>query len=117
MRYLPKSPSERKKMLEAIGVASAEELFSSIPEKFRLKKQLNLPAADVGSGNHRLFQSAREGKFARLYEFSGRGRLQPFAQSWCATRLCCAANFLLPTLRIKRKSARARCKRFSNFRQ
>jgi glycine dehydrogenase subunit 1 len=45
MRYLPKSPSERKKMLEAIGVASAEELFSSIPEQFRLKKPLNLPAA------------------------------------------------------------------------
>ena len=43
MRYLPKSPSERKEMLDAIGVRSAEELFRSIPEAFRLKRALNLP--------------------------------------------------------------------------
>jgi glycine dehydrogenase subunit 1 len=43
MRYLPKSPDERKEMLAAIGVKSAEELFSSIPERYRLKKPLNLP--------------------------------------------------------------------------
>jgi len=30
-------------MLAAIGVKSAEELFSSIPERYRLKKLLNLP--------------------------------------------------------------------------
>ena len=28
MRYLPKSPSERREMLDAIGVRSIEELFS-----------------------------------------------------------------------------------------
>src|SRR3984957_11912383 len=43
MRYLPKSPAEREEMLAAIGVATAEELFSSIPEKYRLTKPLNLP--------------------------------------------------------------------------
>src|SRR5277367_3612082 len=43
MRYLPKSPAERQEMLAAIGVRSAEELFSSIPERYRLKKALNLP--------------------------------------------------------------------------
>jgi glycine dehydrogenase subunit 1 len=45
MRYLPKSPVERQEMLAVIGAKSIEELFSSIPEKFRLKKPLNLPAA------------------------------------------------------------------------
>jgi len=45
MRYLPKSPAERQEMLAAIGAKSIEELFSSIPERFRLKKPLNLPAA------------------------------------------------------------------------
>ena len=30
-------------MLAAIGVKSIEELFSSIPEAYRLKKPLNLP--------------------------------------------------------------------------
>src|SRR5271154_6901002 len=43
MRYLPKSPAERQEMLAAIGVKSAEELFSSIPERYRLRKLLNLP--------------------------------------------------------------------------
>ena len=43
MRYLPKSPTERQEMLAAIGVKSVEELFSTIPEAYRLKKPLNLP--------------------------------------------------------------------------
>ena len=43
MRYLPKSFAERQEMLAAIGVQNAEELFSSIPERYRLKKALNLP--------------------------------------------------------------------------
>ena len=45
MRYLPKSPAEREEMLAAIGVKSVEELFSTIPEAYRLKGPLNLPPA------------------------------------------------------------------------
>src|SRR6201997_3719763 len=43
MRYLPKSPSERKEMLAAIGAKSIDELFSSIPEKYRLREALKIP--------------------------------------------------------------------------
>src|SRR6516162_10363883 len=43
MRYLPKSPSERQEMLAAVGVQSVDELFQSIPEKFRLRTPLPLP--------------------------------------------------------------------------
>src|ERR1700726_495147 len=43
MRYLPKSPAERQEMLAAVGAKSIDELFSSIPERFRLRKALNLP--------------------------------------------------------------------------
>ena len=43
MRYLPKSPDERREMLAAIGEPSIEHLFSSIPEQFRLKAALNFP--------------------------------------------------------------------------
>jgi glycine dehydrogenase subunit 1 len=43
MRYLPKSDSERRAMLEAIGLRSVDELFASIPEEFRLKKPLAIP--------------------------------------------------------------------------
>jgi glycine dehydrogenase subunit 1 len=45
MRYLPKSPGERKEMLAAIGAESIDELFASIPESFRLKQPLRLPPA------------------------------------------------------------------------
>jgi glycine dehydrogenase subunit 1 len=45
MRYLPKSTAERREMLDAIGAPSIENLFASIPEPFRLKEPLNLPAA------------------------------------------------------------------------
>jgi glycine dehydrogenase subunit 1 len=43
MRYLPKSPSERKEMMEAIGISSVDDLFRSIPESLRLRKPLPLP--------------------------------------------------------------------------
>src|SRR5258706_6771443 len=43
MPYLRKSPAERQEMLAAIGAKSIEELFSSIPERFRLRKALNIP--------------------------------------------------------------------------
>src|SRR5712691_8063565 len=45
MRYLPKSPAERREMLASIGARSMDDLFASIPEPFRLKDPLNLPPA------------------------------------------------------------------------
>ncbi|MGA8870289.1 MAG: aminomethyl-transferring glycine dehydrogenase subunit GcvPA [Candidatus Acidiferrales bacterium] len=43
MRYLPKSPAERDEMLAAIGAKSIDDLFSSIPEHYRLREALKLP--------------------------------------------------------------------------
>jgi glycine dehydrogenase subunit 1 len=43
MRYLPKSPAERQEMLAAIGARSIDDLFSSIPERYRLRDALKLP--------------------------------------------------------------------------
>ncbi len=43
MRYLPKSPAERQEMLAAIGAKSIDELFSSIPQRFRLREALKIP--------------------------------------------------------------------------
>ena len=42
MRYIPNSPEEREEMLEIVGLSSAEELFSSIPENVRLGRALNV---------------------------------------------------------------------------
>jgi glycine dehydrogenase subunit 1 len=44
LRYLPKSDSERRAMLDLIGVESVEDLFAHLPEEVRLKRPLDLPA-------------------------------------------------------------------------
>ncbi len=41
--YIPTTDSDKKEMLDRIGLSSLDELFSDIPEAFRLKKDLNLP--------------------------------------------------------------------------
>ncbi|HLA12586.1 MAG TPA: aminomethyl-transferring glycine dehydrogenase subunit GcvPA [Pyrinomonadaceae bacterium] len=45
MRYIPNSPEERADMLKQIGLTSAEDLFTSIPEDLRLNRNLNTPPA------------------------------------------------------------------------
>jgi glycine dehydrogenase subunit 1 len=42
LRYLPKSESERRAMLDACGVSTPEELFAHLPEAVRLNRPLNL---------------------------------------------------------------------------
>jgi glycine dehydrogenase subunit 1 len=42
--YIPNSLQEiKQEMMREIGIRSIEELFSDIPEKFRLKRKLNVP--------------------------------------------------------------------------
>ncbi len=43
MRYLPKSPGERIEMLKQIGVGSIDDLFSTIPQEYRLERDLDVP--------------------------------------------------------------------------
>ncbi|HEY4053826.1 MAG TPA: aminomethyl-transferring glycine dehydrogenase subunit GcvPA [Terriglobales bacterium] len=43
MRYLPKSPADRKAMLETIGVGSIDDLFAPIPAEYRLNRDLKVP--------------------------------------------------------------------------
>ncbi|MEZ5426582.1 MAG: aminomethyl-transferring glycine dehydrogenase subunit GcvPA [Pyrinomonadaceae bacterium] len=42
MRYIPNSPEERQEMLKTVGLASAEELFRSIPSDVHLGRSLNI---------------------------------------------------------------------------
>src|SRR5271156_3995432 len=76
MRYLPKSPAERQEMLAAIGASSIDELFKSIPEKFRLREPLDLPGPLSESEIIQYFQ-ARAAENARGYvSFLGAGVYQ-----------------------------------------
>jgi len=73
MRYLPKSPAERQEMLAAIGVKNVEELFSSIPEKYRLKKPLNLPGPFSEQEVIRYFQERAAENSSGYTSFLGAG--------------------------------------------
>ncbi|HTX34767.1 MAG TPA: aminomethyl-transferring glycine dehydrogenase subunit GcvPA [Bryobacteraceae bacterium] len=57
MRYLPKSDSERRAMLDACGVAHADELFAHLPEAVRLKRPL---ALDAGVSEYEIVQYFRD---------------------------------------------------------
>src|ERR1700749_470997 len=76
MRYLPKSPSERTEMLADIGVQSIDELFVSIPEKFRLTKPLNLPGPLSESEIIRYFQDRAAENTRGYTSFVGAGVYQ-----------------------------------------
>ncbi|WP_338471520.1 aminomethyl-transferring glycine dehydrogenase subunit GcvPA [Niallia sp. XMNu-256] len=41
-RYLPMTETDKKEMLDKIGVSSTEELFSDIPKEVRLDRELNI---------------------------------------------------------------------------
>jgi glycine dehydrogenase subunit 1 len=43
MRYLPKSPTDRIEMLDAIGVPSIDSLFETIPAEYRLTEDMAIP--------------------------------------------------------------------------
>src|SRR4030042_6037334 len=45
MDYCPHTPDDIKQMQAAIGISSIDELFSDIPQKFRLKRMLDIPPA------------------------------------------------------------------------
>jgi glycine cleavage system P protein (glycine dehydrogenase) subunit 1 len=76
MRYLPKSPAERKEMLDSIGVASVQELFESIPRQFRLNEPLPLPGPLSEAEIIRYFQD-RAAENSRGYtSFLGAGVYQ-----------------------------------------
>ncbi|HPQ46480.1 MAG TPA: aminomethyl-transferring glycine dehydrogenase subunit GcvPA [Clostridia bacterium] len=42
-KYIPNTAEEIREMIDAIGVSSVDDLFSSIPEEIRFKGRLNLP--------------------------------------------------------------------------
>ena len=86
MRYLPKSPADRTEMLAAIGAASIDDLFSSIPEEYRLSGDLAIPrqhaesevlerfrayAANIASGDAAQLASEPAGKLCASFLGAG----------------------------------------------
>jgi glycine dehydrogenase subunit 1 len=74
MRYLPHTEQEIKDMLSAIGVASIDALFESIPEELRLQKPLPIePALDEASLMKHLEELGAKNTAAGALSFLGGG--------------------------------------------
>jgi len=57
MRYLPKSDSERREMLDSMSIQSIEDLFSHLPEEVRLRRPL---AIAPGKSEYEIIEYFRE---------------------------------------------------------
>jgi glycine dehydrogenase subunit 1 len=73
MRYLPKSPDERLKMLADIGAASIDSLFEVIPAEYRLTRDLNVPRQQAESEIVDYFRAAASKNAIGYASFLGAG--------------------------------------------
>ena len=73
MRYLPKSPAERERMLAEIGARSIDDLFAIIPAEYRLDRDLLVPRQQAESEIIDYFRQAGEKNAAGYASFLGAG--------------------------------------------
>ena len=73
MRYLPKSPAEREKMLAEIGAASIDDLFAVIPAENRLTRDLDIPRQQAESEIIDYFRAAGAKNATDYVSFLGAG--------------------------------------------
>jgi glycine dehydrogenase subunit 1 len=73
MRYLPKSPAEREKMLAEIGAASIDDLFSVIPAGYRMDRDLAVPRQHAESEIIDFFRAAGAKNATDYASFLGAG--------------------------------------------
>src|SRR5271156_96070 len=73
MRYLPKSPGERIEMLQQIGAGSIDDLFATIPQEYRLERDLNVPRQMGESEIVEYFRRASQDSAAGYTSFLGAG--------------------------------------------
>jgi glycine dehydrogenase subunit 1 len=73
MRYLPKSPAERKQMLAAIGARSINSLFEVIPAEYRLDRDLDVPRQQAESEIIDYFRAAAAKNSTDYASFLGAG--------------------------------------------
>ena len=73
MRYLPKSPADRRQMLREIGCKSMDDLFAPIPAEYRLNRDLKVPRQMAESEIIDYFRRRAETSAAGYAVFLGAG--------------------------------------------
>jgi len=73
MRYLPKSPAERERMLAEIGARSIDDLFAVIPAEYRLNRDLDVPRQQAEIEIIDFFRAAAQRNATDYASFLGAG--------------------------------------------
>ncbi len=81
MRYIPNTDADCRRMLDAIGVRSVEELFADIPASVRLKRPLRVPPAlsEADLARHLRALAAKNADADRYASFLGAGCYNHFS--------------------------------------
>jgi len=80
MRYLPLNESEKKDMLQKIGVDSINDLFNCIPDEVKLKGDLKIPSAKSEMEIEKEFSSlCKNNSGARMLSFMGGGAYKHYS--------------------------------------
>src|SRR5919108_2065768 len=97
--YMASSPPELlQELLDAVGVADAEQLFAQIPARHRTTRELQLPRAlrsEAELGRHLRTTLARNGTCEEHLSFLGGGVGQPHAPAVC-DEIAQRTEFLTP---------------------
>ena len=101
MRYLPKSPADREEMLAEIGVASIDDLFSTIPAEYRLTRDLNVPRQHGEQEVIEHFKAFAEKNATGYASFLGAGAYRHYRPE----RISCGSN---STAEMRSRSRRLR---------
>lgn len=79
--YLPNTDEDRRRMLQSIGVSSVEALFSDVPEKVRLKREMNLPFPMTELELKNYFKNLSAKNVVKYNSFLGAGIYEHFIPS------------------------------------
>ena len=85
MAYTYHTPDDEREMLAAIGAASTEELFASVPSEIRLQRAARSASRDERTGIDPAPRRSGRQEHPRRSEglFPGRGKLRPFRPGCC----------------------------------
>lgn len=97
MRYLPQTDTDLQAMLQTIGVASVEALFTSIPKQLRNAQALDLPEAmaEPDLVRHLTALAAENATAAPWLRFLGAGCYAHYTPAWIG-QLLLRGEFLTP---------------------
>lgn len=80
MNFIPATEIEKKEMMTAVGVNQPSDLFKDIPEKIRLRKELNLPKG-MAEAELKIFMGELSAKNKLYSSFLGAGSYNHFVPS------------------------------------